>query len=194
MKYLLPLAFLSLFAFTSCDDCADVNCLNSGTCISGACECPTGFSGTSCEIEDVCLAGAVSCNNGGTCDNGECDCGEWYDGEACDEKVLDRYDGTYSGSYTCNSVYQVGTANFKEISEFDDEMVITEGSGRIYYAEFDDKESFDIPSQEINEPLGGSVDVSGSGDITSSTVNFAVTYNYGSQGSSTVYCIFSGTK
>jgi hypothetical protein len=194
MKYFLPLAFLSLFAFTSCDQCSDVACINSGVCIDGVCDCPVGFTGATCEVEDICLSGTLTCENGGECENGACDCGEWYDGTTCDEKVLSRYDGTYSGSYTCNGNYEIGTARFKEISELDADMVITEGSGRIYNAEFDDANSFDIPSQTINEPLGGTVSVSGSGDINSATVNFAVTYNYGSQGSSTVNCIFSGTN
>ncbi|MGB0403152.1 MAG: hypothetical protein ACPGEG_03580, partial [Salibacteraceae bacterium] len=37
--------------FSSCDKCKDVDCLNSGTCDKGECECTTFYSGDKCEAE-----------------------------------------------------------------------------------------------------------------------------------------------
>lgn len=48
-------AFLTLGVFTtatlvSCDPdpCKDVTCVNGGTCVSGTCNCPTGYEGATC--------------------------------------------------------------------------------------------------------------------------------------------------
>ncbi len=42
--------FFSTYLFSGCkDECADVFCLNGGTCTNGICLCPTGYSGINCE-------------------------------------------------------------------------------------------------------------------------------------------------
>jgi len=52
MPFTLALAMMSLLIFEACtvDPCEDVICENSGTCISGDCECTDGFTGTNCEL------------------------------------------------------------------------------------------------------------------------------------------------
>ena len=32
------------------DPCANIKCLNGGTCVNGICQCPTGFTGDSCQL------------------------------------------------------------------------------------------------------------------------------------------------
>lgn len=51
-------AFLTIGAFTAItytacnkDECKDVVCNNGGTCVSGVCQCTTGFTGTNCETQ-----------------------------------------------------------------------------------------------------------------------------------------------
>lgn len=50
---LLTIGAFSTIAYTSCekDECADVICMNNGTCVDGACVCPTGYEGTTCQTE-----------------------------------------------------------------------------------------------------------------------------------------------
>lgn len=74
----------------SCNPCRDSNCLNNGTCVDGDCECPPGFIGDNCEIEDLCITDSVTCLNGGTCLDGKCDCPTGFTGTNCevDESTL----------------------------------------------------------------------------------------------------------
>ena len=86
MKKLLYLISISLLTlnFSACSNkCKDVVCQNNGTCNDGLCECPSGFSGTNCEIEDLCITQNVQCLNGGTCADGKCDCVTYYRGSQC---------------------------------------------------------------------------------------------------------------
>ncbi|MBA2422488.1 MAG: calcium-binding EGF-like domain-containing protein [Chitinophagales bacterium] len=48
------IALVTVMFFHSCtkDDCKDVVCLNGGTCVSGTCECPTGYEGSDCTTEE----------------------------------------------------------------------------------------------------------------------------------------------
>jgi len=62
-------------------------CENGGQCVSGACVCPTGFSGTACETNiDDCDPNP--CLNGGTCTDGvddyACSCIDGYTGTNCE--------------------------------------------------------------------------------------------------------------
>ncbi len=54
-KHLYFLLFaVALSLFSACKDkCDSVACLNGGSCSEGICECPAGFSGTSCEIRQT---------------------------------------------------------------------------------------------------------------------------------------------
>ena len=81
-----------MFFLNSCteDPCENVLCLNGGTCDEGICDCPPGFSGDGCEIEDLCFTQNVTCLNGGTCVNGVCDCAEGYSGDSCENVDRDN--------------------------------------------------------------------------------------------------------
>jgi len=58
--------------------CDVVLCENGGTCNNGDCDCPEGFSGLTCEVDDACLA--IECLNGGTCSLGICACPDGFTG------------------------------------------------------------------------------------------------------------------
>jgi hypothetical protein len=49
----LSLGAFSAITYTACtkDECKDVVCQNGGTCVSGTCNCTTGYEGTNCETE-----------------------------------------------------------------------------------------------------------------------------------------------
>lgn len=47
---LLAVGAFTMVTYTACntDECKDVVCNNGGTCVSGTCNCPTGYEGTDC--------------------------------------------------------------------------------------------------------------------------------------------------
>ena len=82
MKKILLLLSIILFTLNSCkDNCKDINCLNYGICVDGTCDCPEGYSGEKCEINDC---DDITCENNGVCVNGECRCPEGYSGDNCE--------------------------------------------------------------------------------------------------------------
>lgn len=91
-KSLILIAFVIIFsALPSCkkdtpsdfiDPCTSITCLNGGECVSGLCDCPSGYGGAQCEtLLNPCAD--INCLNGGTCVNGLCDCPFPYAGETC---------------------------------------------------------------------------------------------------------------
>ncbi len=50
---LFTMSIFTLTIYTSCtkDKCADITCQHGGTCKSGSCNCPSGYSGTRCETQ-----------------------------------------------------------------------------------------------------------------------------------------------
>jgi len=53
VSVLLTLGAFSAITYTACtkDECKDVTCSNGGSCVSGACSCPTGYEGTTCQTK-----------------------------------------------------------------------------------------------------------------------------------------------
>lgn len=50
---IVTLGTFSMIAYTSCkkDACKDIICSNGGTCVDGACKCPAGYEGPSCDVK-----------------------------------------------------------------------------------------------------------------------------------------------
>jgi len=93
MKKIAILLIAISIALAGCkkaNPCANTTCINGGTCdeTTGACVCPSGYTGVHCEIAPVVdpCAGVV-CQNGGTCNNGNCQCPPGYDGLNCQTQL-----------------------------------------------------------------------------------------------------------
>ncbi|NCG30359.1 MAG: hypothetical protein GWP27_07820 [Bacteroidetes bacterium] len=108
MKIFLKLFFSLLFVgfLSSCNDCKDVVCDNGGTCDDGICLCRTGYSGTNCEVEDLCITQNVTCENGGVCVDGECDCESYYYGETCLDYCVNGSYSAATGTCSCEHGYK----------------------------------------------------------------------------------------
>ena len=90
-------------------ECESIDCnvgsQNPETC---KCECPTGFSGANCEIEDLCVTNNVNCQNGGTCVNGACDCPDGFLGANCQTVDLNKIQTILNGGTTPITLYNAG--------------------------------------------------------------------------------------
>lgn len=63
-------AICAMVVFNSCekDPCMDLDCKNSGSCVDGLCQCPTGWEGAECDIMAASrflgtYTGSLSCDN-----------------------------------------------------------------------------------------------------------------------------------
>lgn len=113
-------AAIVLFAFVifACtkDACDDVVCLNGGTCASGVCNCPSGYTGLHCENDDCA---GVNCLNGGICESGICHCPAGFEGPNCELESREKFlgvwvvteDGTNSPAQQYSVSVQKGAAS-----------------------------------------------------------------------------------
>jgi len=92
----LLMGLIALTTVVSCDwedeeptdtSCDSVICYNGGVCQNGTCNCPPGYSGDECEVDNNGDCAGVACYNGGTCVNGTCDCPPNYTGPNCQYEV-----------------------------------------------------------------------------------------------------------
>jgi len=86
--FTLGITSCSLFDFDNDTDTNtennDCNCINYQVCVNNVCECPQGYSGTQCQIDDCAN---VACLNGGACVDGSCVCPQGYTGINCEIPV-----------------------------------------------------------------------------------------------------------
>ncbi len=88
------------------DSCASVTCKNDGVCNDGTCNCPDGFSGTTCEIQDLCFG--VTCKNEGTCAAGICDCPDGYIGSTCENFDSTQVQALLDGGQSPKALFDGG--------------------------------------------------------------------------------------
>lgn len=104
-SFQLLILFLLLGLFAGCepvDPCKKIEC-GPGECVEGTCDCPCGFSGVHCEIEDLCF-GVVCCH--GVCDpqTGACHCNPNYYGQSCNKLCVN---GEFeNGNCNCSVGYE----------------------------------------------------------------------------------------
>lgn len=179
---------------TSCSDpCKDVVCENEGTCDEGVCTCLDGFSGTNCEIEDLCVTQAITCDNGGTCLDGTCDCTAGYEGTNCETEMRTKFVGTYNGNATvvCGvSGNDAFTTNFAISTSSSDvsSVIIDIAGGGLVLTGVVDGTNITVNSQSAN-----GYDYTGTGTISGSNVTMTLNEYDASVPETCVYTI-NGTK
>lgn len=190
----VSMAFIGAITFNSCSDpCKDVTCENGGTCNEGDCECPEGFSGTNCEVDDCA---ALGCVNGtavlgvGGC---SCECDPGYEGTTCDTEQRAKFTGSYtvneacnSGNYSYNVSVTTGSASVSTIiiSNFGDYGVNVTGTVNT------DGTGLTIASQQVT--IGGSAATfSGTGQISGNILTISYTISSGGQSDT---CTMTCTK
>jgi len=167
--------------------CENVKC-GPGDCVEGICDCPDGFSGVNCEIEECfgvdCINGncdpqTETCNCdpnyfGESCDilcvngefeNGDCNCSEGYEGVTCETVSRCRFIGWW-GCVQWTSTSQVGgspTAGFTPAS------IKMEEGFNIFEVEL-------FPTENSNGVMLLSSEKRIVGDVTQNKINFELQY------------------
>ena len=96
------------------DPCEDLEC-GPGNCVDGICDCPCGFTGANCEIEELCFG--VNCCNG-VCDplTESCNCDPYYYGESCNLLCVN---GEFeNGICNCSAGYEGIACDFESRDDF----------------------------------------------------------------------------
>lgn len=147
------LSIIGILSMGSCsslegdiDLCENITCENGGTCDEGICDCPDGFSGTNCEIEDLCITNPIECQNGGTANSDctACDCPEGTSGLNCETVWRDALIGSYDVQSECDNLPIYGEAEITISEEKVTRLNYKFVNGDIYHANF--KLYFDMTS------------------------------------------------
>ena len=185
----------SALTFTSCtDECKDVVCENGGICEDGNCDCPNGFSGVSCEVEDLCVTQNVTCLNDGVCVDGECSCDDGYEGNACGTEEREKFIADWTYTTGCAP----GSSFPSSITSAADNVVrvtlsnLTGYNDNSAYAVVDGT-TFTVPSQSVVDEDGDTWTVEGASTATLAGDAFSITINYAIGGSSST-CVLNYTK
>ena len=180
MKFVQLALSVSLLClvFACSDPCDDLDC-GTGICNDGTCDCPDGFSGVNCEIEDLCFD--AMCNNGScNSDTGACECNEGYEGTNCESLVIAKFVGTWvSTDFNCDGDLEPVTFIFEQGATITDLRFYDLEDDDIVFNVNYDGNNLTIPEQEADD-----VTVSGSGDLTDPTMmslNFLVVDDIGDQ-------------
>ncbi|MDZ4845278.1 MAG: hypothetical protein SH857_06980 [Chitinophagales bacterium] len=194
---MMTIASITLFNACTEDACEGETCSGNGTPVEAAglcsCDCDNGYSGSNCEIVDLCIVNAVDCGANGDCADGACVCDAGYEGDSCQTvsrvKFLGVYDVTDACSASGAASYQSTitasgtTINKVLIDNFWDSFVnAVEGtiSGS----------TITIPTQE---PDGDGFTVTGTGTISGDAITLTLNYSV-ADGANTDVCQSTWTK
>lgn len=129
------LFLLSLITFQACQtteaEACIITCQNQGIAQQDAfgdctCNCPNGYSGDFCEIEDACITQNINCGPNGNCNNGVCACDDGYEGSLCAIESREKFLGTYGAVWLCgNWTADVGLITIHKDLNQVDEVTIT---------------------------------------------------------------------
>lgn len=92
------------------NECEGISCQNGGTCSSGNCNCPTGYTGRFCELTlDACQRKGCNSANTDTClsegnTEARCICKTGFEGKICDSTWAQKFFGSYTASESCNGI------------------------------------------------------------------------------------------
>lgn len=187
LTLLFTAGIFSLVTYTACtkDKCEDVVCQNNGSCVDGACKCPSGYGGASCEtVTDPCVK--IKCKNEGVCENGACKCPAGFEGELCEQLTISKYFGTWKGTDSCTTgTYDVDSVVISGTAVSNKSAIIYNpaglGAGLSVTGELTAANVLTIPAQSV------ATGVSFKGSITFSTPN-SMTISYVIQGTTKDSC------
>lgn len=128
---LITLLCSSYYACRERDSCEGVNCLNGGICEDGNCNCPSGYTGSRCEVYQYNCDNNPSMCVHGNCQNGICQCEPGYFGprcdiDSCDASTCQNGGACINGKCQCASGYEGRLCDYKTTSRFKGNYVTLE--------------------------------------------------------------------